>query len=133
MTTPTEQSIRKAFKEAGLEYFEGWRRQYSPASVYLVLALARRIEDDGVPVAVIGKDYSLLWASQDTIKAIVDRTGIGVGSFLYAHPQPDRVKELEAALRKIATVDEMGLAEYTPQAMVEIARAALKGSTDADA
>ena len=38
-----------------------------------------------------------------------------------------RVMALEQALRKIATVDEMGLAEYTPQAMVITARQALGG------
>lgn len=35
------------------------------------------------------------------------------------------VTKMRDALKKIATVDESGLAEYTPQAMVAIARAAL--------
>ena len=47
---------------------------------------------DAEPVAVIGKDWQLLWASADTLKTIVDRTGVKIGSPLYAappSPQPD--------------------------------------------
>lgn len=41
-------------------------------------------------------------------------------------PEPvAEIERLRGALREIATVDENGLAEYTPQAMVAIARAAL--------
>ena len=44
-----------------------------------------------LPVAVIGKDWSLLWASQDTLSEIVGRTGIKIGTLLYADlpSQPD--------------------------------------------
>lgn len=38
------------------------------------------------PVAVIGKDWALHWASADSLKDIVDRTGIKIGSPLYASP-----------------------------------------------
>lgn len=41
----------------------------------------------------------------------------------------ERIAVLEAALSKIATTDSDGLAEYTPQAMVATARAALAKST----
>jgi len=40
-----------------------------------------------------------------------------------------RVEELEGTLRKIATTDENGLAEYTPGAMVATARQALSDKT----
>jgi hypothetical protein len=51
MTTPTEQSIRKACDEAGVPYVSFL--SYIPGD-YLyeaILALARRIEAEGVPVA----------------------------------------------------------------------------------
>jgi len=69
-----------------------------------------RIEDDsptdageGVePVAVIGMNWQLLWADQQTLTGIVNRTGIKIGSLLYAHPTPTDtglVGELVEALR----------------------------------
>jgi hypothetical protein len=126
MTTPTEQSRAERtakyladesaasealamLPEAVRQRLDAWQTAQSEWFSGTVLEIvaefiawddARRIEAKAVPVAVIGKDYRLLWASQDTLKAIVDRTGISVGSFLYATPQPDRVAELEAALRE---------------------------------
>lgn len=45
-------------------------------------------------------------------------------------PEPvAEIERLRGALREIATVDENGLAEYTPQAMVAQARQALKDTT----
>ena len=38
------------------------------------------------PVAVIGNNWQLLWASPDSLKAVVERTGIEIGSKLYATP-----------------------------------------------
>jgi hypothetical protein len=37
------------------------------------------------PVAVVGSDFTLLWASGDAISDIVKRHGLRVGSKLYAH------------------------------------------------
>ncbi|HEX7856258.1 MAG TPA: hypothetical protein VF503_21490 [Sphingobium sp.] len=55
-------------------------------------------------VAVIGKDWQLLWASTDALSQIVERTGIKIGSKLYAHPPAtptperlERAKELLAS------------------------------------
>ena len=42
----------------------------------------------GEPVAVIGRDWQLLWASPDSLKAIVERTGVEIGTKLYASPVP---------------------------------------------
>lgn len=42
---------------------------------------------EGEPVAVIGKDWQLLWASAEALTAIVERTGIKIGSPLYASPK----------------------------------------------
>lgn len=38
------------------------------------------------PVAVVGNDYTLLWAGGDAIVDIVKRHGLKIGSKLYAHP-----------------------------------------------
>ena len=40
------------------------------------------------PVAVVGNNWRLLWASGEALTAIVQRTGIKVGSPLYALPTP---------------------------------------------
>lgn len=40
------------------------------------------------PVAIIGKDYRLLWADAGSMSEIVAKHGITVGSPLYAHPAP---------------------------------------------
>lgn len=40
------------------------------------------------PVAVVGNNWRLLWASGETLTAIVQRTGIKIGSPLYALPTP---------------------------------------------
>jgi len=56
------------------------------------------------PVAVIGTNWQLLWADQQTLTGIVDRTGIKIGSLLYAHPTPTDtglVGELVEALDEI--------------------------------
>lgn len=39
-------------------------------------------------VAVVGNNWRLLWASGETLTAIVQRTGIKIGSPLYALPTP---------------------------------------------
>lgn len=38
------------------------------------------------PVAVIGKNWQLLWVSADVLQDIVERTGVKIGSTLYATP-----------------------------------------------
>ena len=53
---------------------------------------------EGEPVAIVGKDYALHWASADPLSEICGRTGIRVGTPLYAHPapttaQPDRERK----------------------------------------
>lgn len=45
------------------------------------------------PVAVIGSDYTLLWAGGGPIARIVDRHGLKVGSLLYASPSTTRQQE----------------------------------------
>ena len=40
------------------------------------------------PVAVIGKDYRLLWSDAGSMSEIVAKHRITVGSPLYAHPAP---------------------------------------------
>jgi hypothetical protein len=52
------------------------------------------------PAAVVGSDYTLLWAGGDAISDIVKRHGLRVGSKLYAHPAGlpvDDVRERMAA------------------------------------
>ena len=64
----------------------------------------------GEPVAVIGSGYQLLWASGEPLADTVKRTGIKVGSVLYAHHAPvpvlaqaqQHADELMEALRSIA-------------------------------
>ena len=64
----------------------------------------------GEPVAVIGSGYQLLWASGEPLADTVKRTGIKVGSVLYAHHAPvpvltqaqQHADELMGALRSIA-------------------------------
>jgi len=75
-------------EEIGLHVMENYRDIRS--------ILPRPIKDDtptdageGVePVAVIGMNWQLLWADQQTLTGIVNRTGIKIGSLLYAHPTP---------------------------------------------
>ena len=56
------------------------------------------------PVAVIGKDYRLLWSDAGSMSEIVAKHRITVGSPLYAHPAPvpavpDDVAKVRNALR----------------------------------
>jgi hypothetical protein len=50
MTTPSEQSIRKACEEIGVEYIHYLRTTDRGLSRLAILALARRIEAEAVPV-----------------------------------------------------------------------------------
>ena len=70
----------------------------------LIERLAHQPTTDAEAVVRIGKDYALQWASPDTLTDIARRTGIKVGSKLYAHPPADKVRiaALEAALQRIA-------------------------------
>lgn len=52
------------------------------------------------PVAVIGRDWRLLWASQEPLARIVEQTGIKIGSPLYAKPDPN-VEQMRAVLQAI--------------------------------
>lgn len=63
------------------------------------------------PVAVIGKDYRLLWSDAGSMYEIVAKHRITVGSPLYAHPAPvpavpDDVAGLVTELRREMTRDE---------------------------
>lgn len=61
------------------------------------------------PVAIVGKDWQLMWASQDTLKSIVERTGVGIGSFLYTHPAPTAdVAELVNELERLEAMYSIG-------------------------
>jgi hypothetical protein len=51
MSHPTEQSIRKACEEAGVVYQPPERRGWTVVTERAILALARRIEAEAVPVA----------------------------------------------------------------------------------
>jgi len=52
------------------------------------------------PVAVIGKDWQLLWASPEPLSKTVARTGIKIGSPLYANPDHN-VEQMRAVLQAI--------------------------------
>lgn len=52
------------------------------------------------PVAVIGRDWRLLWASQEPLARIVEQTSIKIGSPLYAKPDPN-VEQMRAVLQAI--------------------------------
>lgn len=54
-------------------------------------------------VAVIGKDWSLLWASAEPLTDIVERTGISIGTPLY--PAPITLHESQVRWRQ--AFDEM--------------------------
>lgn len=54
-------------------------------------------------VAVIGKDWSLLWASAEPLASIVERTGISIGTPLY--PAPITLHESQVRWRQ--AFDEM--------------------------
>lgn len=52
------------------------------------------------PVAVIGKDWQLLWASPEPLSKTVARTGIKIGSPLYAEPNIERMRAVLQAIEK---------------------------------
>lgn len=52
------------------------------------------------PIAVIGPNWSLLWATQGSLTEIVNRTGIGVGTPLYAQPN-NNADEFRTVLQAI--------------------------------
>ena len=80
----------------------------------------------GEPVAVIGSGYQLLWASGEPLTDTVKRTGIKVGSVLYANAAPAPV--LTAAQRNadelVAVVEDFA-SEFGPCRMTDAARAVL--------
>jgi len=101
---------------------------FDPSEVVVPLAAAisayaspsaQTIAEEGEPVAVIGKNWSLLWAQQGSLTKLVERTGIGIGSKLYTRPSPapdktapvGEVEEAIAALKPFARVAE-GIADY---------------------
>lgn len=83
MTTPTEQSIRKACEEAGVPYAS----EHVPFAHPAILALARRIEAEAVACSVCGIANQNHWIHSGPFDEQCHD---------YATPQPDRVKELEA-------------------------------------
>lgn len=54
------------------------------------------------PVAAIGKDWQLLWASPEPLSKIVAHTGIKIGSLLYAEPDlnAERMRAVLQAIEK---------------------------------
>lgn len=68
------------------------------SAAHALRSLLDRVEA-GDPVAVVGKDWRLLWASQDTLTAIVERTGLQVGDKLYRHPPQPAWQNIETAPR----------------------------------
>lgn len=67
------------------------------------------------PVVVIGKDFRLQWAAKGTLTEIAERTGIRVGSLLYAHPPAsptaEVVEELATALRGLLRMTDFADSE----------------------
>jgi len=104
MTTPTEQSIRKACEEAGVPYLSFL--SYRPGD-YLknaIVELARRIEAEAVPVAGL---YGVPKLSSGSVKA-----GDAGQLFNAATPQPDRVAELEARIEEVNHYHKKRLGTY---------------------
>jgi hypothetical protein len=57
MTQPSEEAIRKACEEAGVQWSPDWRKFWFTSESKLLEALARRIEAEAVPVAWIKPDW----------------------------------------------------------------------------
>lgn len=83
------------------QYLPGGPRDVKGACQAAIAALRTTSASEGEAVAVIGKDWSLLWASQEPLSTIVERTGIKIGSPLYTKPAPDSVTALRTALHEI--------------------------------
>lgn len=81
------------------------------------------------PVAAIGKDWQLLWASPETLSNIVAQTGIKIGSLLYAEPDPT-VERMRAVLQAI---EKEGMRNHATRCAPwwEAVRAILKEQDDA--
>lgn len=121
MTTPTEQSIRDAIKTTEYKYFGDYELspdQWEAVDTLVELArahLARRIEAEGVPVVSIPGTPPPYGVPVACYHCCDDQHGVATsdGGFRcpnckrtwgYATPQPDRVAELEAALREVREI-----------------------------
>lgn len=97
----------------------------------------------GEPVAVIGSGYQLLWASGEPLADTVKRTGIKVGSVLYAYHAPALVltkvqahaDELVEALRSIAGMGDQAapyMRRLAREAVAKIEATGQEGGKDHD-
>lgn len=77
-------------------------------------ALAARQPGAQVPVAVVGSDFTLLWAGSGPIAPIVERHGLKRGSLLYAAP-PAQGIDLEPMRTLVAAVEKEFCCEATEE------------------
>lgn len=84
----TGQAVRDALEQALRDKDESRFKTIAFVHRHEIIAALANLAPEAVgeAVAVIGKDWQLLWASADTLSAIVEHTGIKIGSPLYAHP-----------------------------------------------